>query len=96
MDLVHERMGLEVKRFEDRKNTGDPDSEFANGQSPPPPTQGPPAGNNCGLLPDILCPDNNDRGRGNGNGNGNGNGDNNQGPNPGIPSTPPPPLTGGG
>ncbi|MFD0741257.1 transglycosylase domain-containing protein [Phytohabitans flavus] len=94
MDLAHSRMGLDVKRFEERKNTGDPDSTYPNGQSPPPPTQGPPGGpggpggDNCGLLPDILCPDR-DRGGNNGNGN--------QGPNPGT-QTPPPqnPFPGGG
>jgi membrane peptidoglycan carboxypeptidase len=88
MDLVHERMGLEVKRFEDRKNTGDPDSPFPNGQSPPPPTQGP-DNNNCGLIISVFCPD---RG-GNGNGNGNGNNDdddNNDQPNQGTPTTSPP------
>jgi membrane peptidoglycan carboxypeptidase len=87
MDLVHTRMNLEVKRFEERKNTGDPDSEYPNGQSPPPPTQGPGNNDQCGLLPDILCPDR-DR---DGNGNGNGNGNNNEGPGGGTPTTAPPP-----
>ncbi|GAB3502817.1 hypothetical protein GCM10027575_06110 [Phytohabitans suffuscus] len=83
MDLVHSRLNLKIERFEDRKNTGDPDSPYPNGQSPPPPSQAPPQGNECGLLPDILCPG---RNRG---GDGNRNGDGNQGPNTTPTSAPP-------
>lgn len=98
MDLVHERMKMDVKRFEGRKNTGDPDSPYPNGVSPapPPPTQGP--DNNCGLLPDILCPGNRGGDRG-GDNNGGGNNGGNQGPGGGLPTTPPPnqfPGAGGG
>jgi membrane peptidoglycan carboxypeptidase len=96
MDAVH--AGLEVERFEERKNTGNPDSEYPNGKKPDPT---PPAGgngnNNCGLLPDVLCPrggnDDDDNNNGNGNG-GNNNQDQNQ---DGIlPTTTPPPRFGDG
>ncbi|WP_377259881.1 transglycosylase domain-containing protein [Phytohabitans kaempferiae] len=89
MDRFHKDLGLEVKRFEERKNTGDPDSPYPNGVAPPPPPPTP-GNNNCGLLPDILCPDRDrdrDRDRDN-------NGNGNQQPNPGGPTSGPP-LQGG-
>ncbi|RAK35437.1 membrane peptidoglycan carboxypeptidase [Actinoplanes lutulentus] len=90
IETVVDELKWEKKDFPDRIETGNPDSEYANGQDPPPvvtPTEDPNQSQVCQQFP-ILCQgqEGNTGNTGNtgdtgnaGNGNGNGNGDTDDG-----------------
>jgi membrane peptidoglycan carboxypeptidase len=97
MNDANKAMNLEKETFPDRKDIGDPDSQYPNGVKP---AEQPTTPDPCALLPDFLCPDRNNgnnNGRNNG-GNNNGNGNNNTSPSPGNDGDDnnPFPGTGGG